>query len=424
MEKPVTHKFLNSAVFTALLLPLAFFTLRDTIALLTQPLFLSIGGEDSFLYLINDDISRLIMAGLIVLVMPLYFRGKCDFGFRGGLVKLGLLLALPELIVPLWNLLQIKVYDAPLVTGTAAVCAAMVHGIGPGVSEEVLCRSFTVSNLMRIWKDKPHRILRCALVSGSAFGLLHATNVIVTGDPLAALVQVIYTAGLGVLYGAIYLRTRSIWGVMLLHTLTDITAFIAVFDGSATGMDILFCVFGTLLFVALALYLIRPAKRQEIDALWADGWSFGDENGRRHAGAKVAAIVSAVLVAAFAASLGVILFQAKMGCDIPMFAALRKAPDKDVHYQISGDGRELTISLPYTGGETYDLENSDTGSLALKDSRPSGDTYVFVFSHPGSGTEDIRLTFSWRYGDMPISMKDYTVTVRFGSDGRISSIGG
>lgn len=134
--------------------------------------------------------------------------------------------------------------------------------------------------------------------------------------------------------------------------------------------------------------------------------------------------MSAVLVAAFAASLGVILFQAKMGCDIPMFAALRKAPDKDVHYQISGDGRELTISLPYTGGETYDLENSDTGSLALKDSRPSGDTYVFVFSHPGSGTEDIRLTFSWRYGDMPISMKDYTVTVRFGSDGRISSIGG
>ena len=392
MEKPVTHKFLNSAVFTALLLPLAFFTLRDTIAL--------------------------------VLVMPLYFRGKCDFGFRGGLVKLGLLLALPELIVPLWNLLQIKVYDAPLVTGTAAVCAAMVHGIGPGVSEEVLCRSFTVSNLMRIWKDKPHRILRCALVSGSAFGLLHATNVIVTGDPLAALVQVIYTAGLGVLYGAIYLRTRSIWGVMLLHTLTDITAFIAVFDGSATGMDILFCVFGTLLFVALALYLIRPAKRQEIEALWADGWSFGDENGRRPAGAKAAAIVSAVLVAAFAASLGVILFQAKMGCDIPMFAALRKAPDKDVHYQISGDGRELTISLPYTGGETYDLENSDTGSLALKDSRPSGDTYVFVFSHPGSGTEDIRLTFSWRYGDMPISMKDYTVTVRFGSDGRISSIGG
>ena len=83
--------------------------------------------------------------------------------------------------------------------------------------------------------------------------------------------------------------------------MTDITAFIAVFDGSATGMDILFCVFGTLLFVALALYLIRPAKRQEIDALWADGWSFGDENGRRHAGAKAAAIVSAVLVAAFAA---------------------------------------------------------------------------------------------------------------------------
>ena len=112
MEKPAKHRFLNNALFTALIVPLAFFVLRDTISILTELMFRSIGGEDSLLYQINDDIARLIIAGLLMLIMPIFFRGRCNFGFKGGFLKLGILLSLPELIVPLWNLLQIKVYDA------------------------------------------------------------------------------------------------------------------------------------------------------------------------------------------------------------------------------------------------------------------------------------------------------------------------
>lgn len=119
--------------------------------------------------------------------------------------------------------------------------------------------------------------------------------------------------------GAIYLRSRNLWGVILMHTLTDVSAFLAVFESNATGMDIIFCVFGSLLFIALAFYLIRPAKRAEIDELWAEGWSFGDEDGKKRIGAKVAAILTAVLVVTFAASLGVTIYQAKMGYDIPFF---------------------------------------------------------------------------------------------------------
>lgn len=142
------------------------FSSRDTIAAITGIMFESVGGKESFLYQINEDIARLIIAGLLILIMPLFFRGKCNFGFKGGKLALGICLALPELIVPVWNLLQIKIYEAPLVTGVAAVATAIIHGIGPGVSEEVFCRGFTVSNLMRIWKDKPNRIFRCLLISG------------------------------------------------------------------------------------------------------------------------------------------------------------------------------------------------------------------------------------------------------------------
>lgn len=424
MEKTVKHRFLNNALFTALIVPLAFFVLRDTIAVLTGLMFESMGGKESFLYQINDDISRLIIAGLLMLILPIFFRGKCNFGFKGGLPKLGILLSLPALIVPVWNLLQIKLYDAPLVAGTTAVIAAIFHGIGPGVSEEVFCRGFTVSNLMRIWKDKPNRIFLSVLVSGAAFGLLHAVNVIVTGDAFAAIIQVIYTAAIGIFYGAVFIRSRNVWGVILMHTLTDISAFIAVFDGNVSGMDIVFCVVGSLIFIALALYLIRPAKRAEIDALWEDGWSFGDEDGKTHAGAKAAAVVSAVVVIAFAASIGVMLYQSKMGYDIPMFPTEEKTLDKDVQYNLSDDKKELTILLPYAVGEKYELESSDPESLALNDSRENGSTYVFEFSHVGVGTEDVKLTFSKTLGDMPFAIKDYTVTVGFNADGTISSVGG
>ena len=424
MEKTVKHRFLNNALFTALIVPLAFFVLRDTIAVLTGRMFESMGGKESFLYQINDDISRLIIAGLLMLILPIFFRGKCNFGFKGGLPKLGILLPLPALIVPLWNILQIKLYDAPLVAGTTAVIAAIFHGIGPGVSEEVFCRGFTVSNLMRIWKDKPNRIFLSVLVSGAAFGLLHAVNVIVTGDAFAAIIQVIYTAAIGIFYGAVFVRSRNIWGVIIMHTLTDVSAFIAVFDGNVTGMDIAFCAVGSLIFIAIALYLIRPAKRAEIDALWEDGWSFGDENGKTHAGAKAAAVVSAVVVIAFSASIGVMLYQSKMGYDIPMFPTEEKTLDKDVQYKLSDDKTKLTILLPYVGGETYDLENSDSESLALDDCRENGDTYIFEFSHKGTGTENVKLTFSKTLGDMPVAIEDYTVTVSFNADGTISSVGG
>lgn len=95
MEKPAKHRFLNNALFTALFVPLAFFVLRDTIAVLTGMMFEAMGGKESFLYQINDDISRLIIAGLLMLILPIFFRGKCNFGFKGGLPKLGILLSLP-----------------------------------------------------------------------------------------------------------------------------------------------------------------------------------------------------------------------------------------------------------------------------------------------------------------------------------------
>lgn len=424
MEKTSKHKLLNSVLFTALAIPVIFFILRDLIAALLGLLIEMTAGRDSFLYAINDDIARLVIAGLLMLVMPLFFRGKYNFGLKDGNWKLGLCLALPELIVPLWNLLQIAVYKAPLVSGASAVIAAIIHGIGPGVSEEIFCRGFVVSNLMRIRKDKPHRVLYCVLASGISFGLLHMPNVLATKDIGATIIQVLYTAIIGIFSGAVYVRSRSLWGVMLMHTLTDITAFIAVFDSNATGMDIAFLAFGSVLFLALALYLIRPSKQTEICTLWEESWSFGEETEKNRAGAKTAGIVSAVIAGLLVIGVGVTVYQAKMGYDLPLAPLGDRELDADITYEIGTDGQTLTISLPCGAGETYSVDNPASDRLLLQERGQEGDKYRFLFRLKGNVTEKIRLKFSLHIGKMTTSMRDYSVTVKFDEKGNISDVKG
>ena len=424
MNETPKHRLLNSALFTVLVVPLGFFLLRDLLAVFTGLIFEMTCGKESLLYRINDDVARLAITALMLIVMPLFFRGKCCFGFRGGYAVRGILLALPQLIVVIWNLLQIKVYAAPLVSGTAAVIAAVFHGIGPGVSEEVFCRGFAISNLMRLWKDKPNRVLRCMLASGAAFGLLHLANVIVTGDIFAALIQVVYTAAIGMLDGAIYLRSRNLLGVILMHTLTDVSAVIAKFETNATYMDILFTVFGSILFVALALFLIRPAKQAEIHALWADNWSFGDEDGKKRTGAKLVAIISATLALLFAATLGTMVYRVQMGYDFPFLASQGKELDKNIRYAINGDSRQLMLSFPGVVGGTYELENSNPEAFVLLESKENGDTYQFVFLHEGNDHNKVTLKFSLKLGNEAVTMTGYSVSVIFYEDGRISAVGG
>lgn len=424
IEKESKHKLLDSVGFTSLVVPVAFFFVRDLIAILLGFIIEMTAGKDSFLYEINDDIARLAISALLVFIMPLYFRGRCNFGFKGGYLKLGICLALPQLIVPVWNLLQIYVYKAPLVAVFAGVAAAIIHGIGPGVSEEIFCRGFGVSNLMRIEKDKPNRALRCALLSGVSFGLLHLTNIIATGDVAAALIQVVYTAAIGILYGAIYIRSRNLWGVILLHTLTDITAFIAVFDNNVSGMDIVFTVFGSVLFIAIALFLLRPAKQEAINELWAESWSFGEETEKSHAGAKTATIITVIISLLIAAGLGTTIFQSKMGYDIPFLPSSEKELNANINYEIGKDGRQLTILLPYSSGEAYELENSAPERLILKESGAAGGKYRFVFLCEGNSTEKISLKFAIKIADSPISLGEYSATVIFDEKGQISDVKG
>ena len=85
-------------------------------------------------------------------------------------------------------------------------------------------------------------------LSSVIFGLVHVTNAI-AGAPLSLSIgQAAYAAGVGMVLGAVYLRTGNLWPSILGH----IAGAAGIFWG---------------------LYLVRPAKRPEIVELWKNKWS-------------------------------------------------------------------------------------------------------------------------------------------------------
>ena len=114
------------------------------------------------------------------------------------------------------------------------------------------------------------------LASSIAFGLIHLVNLFSTVGP--TLIQVGYATGLGIFFGAVYLRTRNLWGPVVLHSLIDISGKLFVTEDPVAGLASLAVPLEQLLagaaifivFTAIGLYLVRPAKHDEIKALWRE----------------------------------------------------------------------------------------------------------------------------------------------------------
>ncbi|HIU79000.1 MAG TPA: hypothetical protein IAB09_06235, partial [Candidatus Avilachnospira avicola] len=73
---------------------------------------------------------------------------------------------------------------------------------------------------------------------------------------------------------------RNLWGPVIFHSLIDIAEFIYIGDAGLTSYALASSIAITIIYGAIGLYLIRPAKRGEIEELWADaGDSAGDGQG-------------------------------------------------------------------------------------------------------------------------------------------------
>lgn len=161
-----------------------------------------------------------------------------------------------------------------------ALMDQVLGGLHPGVTEEYMCRVILMGIIMHLAVGKKNRLALAVGVSSGLFGALHLINILSGASVVTTLFQVLYATAIGMLFAAVYARTRNIIATMIVHSLIDMSGgcytnfypdlsadrleFVQKIPLSAATVSIAVAV----MCLAAALFLLRPSKHHEIEACW------------------------------------------------------------------------------------------------------------------------------------------------------------
>ncbi len=186
-----------------------------------------------------------ILTGILLLIIfrRCLSRGKQFSGF---------VVMLPALLFAVWNVANHFMTKGEFSPLTAEI---LILGFAPAIFEEVLFRGIFIHNLKASGKSDMAALLIPALL----FGLIHLTNA-VNGNLAQALVQTGYAVVVGLVFGAIFIRTGDLFSVILAHAAIDITN--RVFMGASSTPTPVIIAFLVLLALE-ALYAFRLVLKQK-----------------------------------------------------------------------------------------------------------------------------------------------------------------
>ena len=161
----------------------------------------------------SSDAATTIARIVVALVLLVAFR-SCIAWDRS---LSGLALAAPVLVIVVWNVVY-HLQDGAGFVSSAFLPQAVLLALAPGLFEEVIFRGITIAKLREAGKGPWYTLLGSAAV----FALVHLTNAAGMDVP-SLLVQVLYSFVVGLLLGAIYLRSGDILTVILAHAAIDLS---------------------------------------------------------------------------------------------------------------------------------------------------------------------------------------------------------
>jgi membrane protease YdiL (CAAX protease family) len=145
--------------------------------------------------------------------------------------------------------------------------------VGVGVREECIYRATLQNILAKKYANSVKGIWITVIVSSIIFGLSHVPNIFFNVTPSAVLDQSISAVFVGILFGAVYLRSGNLWVLILIHTLTDVASLSSsiflrnVSDVEVMNQQLSFSwgsMIYNLILVGIAAFLLRPSKFKQI----------------------------------------------------------------------------------------------------------------------------------------------------------------
>lgn len=276
-KKVKTHKILNHPILGYFLLALfasliasVFSEIIDDILLAAFiPGYAPAGAKPGSVVGVGAAVGSLVA----MLIHKRHFRPD----FQGCLVKENFLSGM-KMVIPFVVLHVIGSIVSIAICGISNVGRALLMATAPGFMEETMFRGLGVSNYMRTIKDEK-KIPVIFWLSSLVFGLTHLGNILAGADPLTSVIQAIYACGVGLLFGAVYLRTGNLWPTIIAHTIVD-WAELCRADLGSTGGVMKGMILGDWITIAvgiaagvLGVYLMRKEKRGEVMEVWNRRWN-------------------------------------------------------------------------------------------------------------------------------------------------------
>lgn len=217
-----------------------------------------------------------VVVSALLAMLWYHFIFRDEFDGVLGWSTVGMLLVLPGLLFVVDNFIGLEPSKFKEMN---PVAVAFAMALAPGVCEEILFRGIPGTNWLRV-RCEERDILPDILVTGAVFGLVHGMNFFAGAALGSTIFQVSYAFCLGVFFAAVMLRGGSIVPCMIMHTLIDFSAFLFMdIDSGGIITEELTIDFGffitlvsAVILLAFGIYLVRPAKRAEIVALWNKKW--------------------------------------------------------------------------------------------------------------------------------------------------------
>lgn len=236
-------------------------------------------------YLLPDDIVGDYIYEVICMIWPIalvWVCGYMDIFRRRGLRRAfmaGLLLFVMYSVNLVVAAMNAAVNPELQLLPMPKIMLSILMLIGIGIREEAIYRGIIVN----LYEDKyfnSHKgLLFTAVASGFFFGIIHLGNLFTGVRIESTLVQILVAWAVGMANCAIYLRSGSIWGMVILHMLIDgyslydglfyQSAEVVVEAASSGAIEIInnlgvINLIPIVWFVPLALFLLRKKKTQEI----------------------------------------------------------------------------------------------------------------------------------------------------------------
>ena len=153
------------------------------------------------------------------------------------------------------------------------ILAFTAYVLAVGAAEEIVFRGLVTNILLRRYGADGAGLFIAVALSGVLFGASHLVNILAGIPAPSVLFQAICVMPVGMLFSAIYLRTRSLWLTALVHALVDFSGLFAagIYGASMKGILSGYSVHHLVaipVYLAVTLFLLRGSKQKEI--IWED----------------------------------------------------------------------------------------------------------------------------------------------------------